>query len=629
MPLPSPSDPRRGRLAIPAVVAALALVATAPAAGGVPASAGEGVHTRHHEPSVAPSRAWADSLKDISHVRYLLYRDYCVHPTSDILMAGGASDSVAGFGASRPQDDLSIAPPCLTDKALGVTDRWECDADQGEVCDGGDADKGLCDVNQYCHMDPRHFLEVVTKAAVRYPASGYLTGQAIYALVKYKLPIRAMQLVQRCRASPWWCDALHGYALQKMGAPEDASRFLRKAMEEAPDSISCGYTDATWLLSDWDTRQDPFTPPGSREHAAAWDCARREAVSDTIWWLSDPLYSVPGNERWGENVVRFLTARFQREIDEEKPFLYSRTIRRPVRWAETVRRGTWNSYAPPRGEYTSKGAARYHFVPAVGVEDLSSPEWHLEAHLNQEGYTPPGRPFSEIPAQVARFRHGDSLRIAVATTLRDAPVEPDPDSASWLIFTDGPRSFPLKLEGRVHGDRSVFVGEVAPRRYVTSLEVRGDSTIGWHRQTVDPLETGGPGLSDLLLYRPTGPADPDSLLLAAGLMLGSTTVDKEDDLGVYWETYGLPADSAKAHVSFSVTLVPAGGGVGALLGRLIPGGGQEWGRVAWTEPGEAGTHRRAIDLDLTDVDPGAYTLVLRAAWPGQPPLERRLDVTVE
>lgn len=576
------------------------------------------------------ARAAGDTLKDIHHVRYMMYRDYYLHPNIGAWSDGQAEALMAA--ATRPfrtATRVLSGDARITPSARGGALAWACSADDGQVCDGGDFDKGICDEPDfYCHSYPKHFLDVVTRAGVDHPESGFLIGQAVYAMVKYLMPIRAMRLVGECQAADWWCDALHGYALQRIGDPQSAAHYMRKAMDEAPDSVSCAYTDATWLVGEWDVRQSPYAPP--TEHSdSTWDCVRRRAVSDTIWWLSDPLYSVPGNARWTESVTRFLTARFQREIDEAKPWRYDIERRADTKRAAVVRRGPWDSFNVFKVRYTGKQAARYHFVPTVGANDLSDPEWHLEAHLNQEGYTPPGRPFSEIPVQVARFRHDDSLRIAVATTLRDIPVEPDPDSAAWLIFTDGPGSFPLALEGRVHDDRSVFVGQVAPRRYVTSLEVHGDSTIGWHRQVVDPLDTGGPGLSDLLLYRPLGSTPPDSLLPAAGLMLGSTTVVKDEGLGVYWETYGLPTDSSKAHVSFTVTLVPSGGGVGAVLGRLIPGGRQERGRVAWTEPGTAGTHRRAVELDLTDVDAGEYTLVLRAAWPGQPPLERRLDVTVE
>lgn len=625
------------RHVIPTAVAVLTLAVAmpraadgslAPAGPCVPPVAGRVVVSATSAVPVAlppkvPLPSPPDSLKDIKHVEYLLYRDYYLYPNISSGLGGGSDTlvwtripSVRGPGIAR------IVP-------RGGAMEFECSADGGDVCDGGDGDKGICEPEWYCHSDPRHFLDVVTEAAVRHPESGFLTGQAVYALVKYLLPIKAMRLVQKCRAAKWWCDALHGYAFQRMGDPGDAAPFLRRAMAEAPDSVSCAYTDATWLLGNWDARQVPLDPPRARERTATWSCARRRAVSDTIWWLADPLYSVPGNYRWEENIVRSLTALFQQEIVDQKPWTYDLVRHQDARWSAEIRRGPWDSYTVFGAQYTGKHAARYHFVPDVGLGNLSSPVWHLDAHLNQEGYTPPGRPFSVIPAQVARFRRGDSLRVAVATTLRDAPVEPDPDSASWLIFTDGPGSFPLRLEGRVHGDRSVFLGEVAPRRYVVGLEVHGDSTIGWHRQTVAPLDTEGPGLSDLLLYRPTGPTEPDSLLAAAGLMLGSTTVEKDEGLGVYWETYGLPVDTAKAHVSFTVTLVPRGGGIGALLGRLVPGGGRERGLVAWTEPGTPGTHRRAIALDLSNVDPGDYTLVLRAAWPGQPALERRLDLTVE
>lgn len=559
----------------------------------------------------------ADTLKGVKHVEFLLYRDYYKYPNG---MVG------------KPNKELDALMWRATPGSLGLGGKgaFACEADDDQVCNGGDLDKGKCSQpDSYCHADPTHFLKVVTEEAEKYPASGYLLGQAVYAMVKYKTPLRAMELVQRCQAAQWWCDALHGYVFGNTGAMDDADPFLERAMAEAPDSVSCAYTDATWLMGEWDARLSPFDPPAAWRRADSWNCRRRRAVSDTIWWLADPLYSVAGNDRWAAHVVRSLMARFQREIKDQAPWTYERVRHDTTRWAATMRRGPWDSFDEFGAEYTGEEAARYHFVPNVDLDSLSSPEWDIEGHLNLEGYTPPGRPFVEIPAQVARFRWGDSIWVAVAATLGDVAVEPDPDSASWLIFTDGPGSFPLRLKGHVDEDRSVFIGQVARRTHVLSLEIHGDSSIAWHRQALEPLDNGEAGLSDLLLYRPVGSTEPDSLHLAAGLMLGSTTVEGDDDVGVYWETYGVPTDTAKAKISFTLTLAPAPGGVGALLGRLVPGGGQERGRVAWVESGTPGTHRKAVALDLSDVDPGEYTLILRAEWPGQPPLERRLDVTIE
>lgn len=64
--------------------------------------------------------------------------------------------------------------------------------------------------------------------------------------------------------------------------------------------------------------------------------------------------------------------------------------------------------------------------------------------------------------------------------------------------------------------------------------------------------------------------EPDSLLAAAVLMHGTTSLEPEE-LGLYWELYGV---SAETPVEFSLEARKAdGGGLISSLRRLLPGGG--------------------------------------------------------
>jgi hypothetical protein len=558
-------------------------------------------------------REWAsraDSTDAIKRVHLLLHNRY---------RYGGLR---AYQGVSRQMDALQMF----------------CDGARGFICTGGDLDAGPCDVGVMCHLPEGHLVDVLKESVQEYPESGFLNGQAVYALIKFARNVEATAVADACRAEKWFCEALKGYVLDSEGRTREAEPHLSVAMQEAPDSVRCAYTDATWLVGDWDQRNLSLAPPDVRKQVRKWDCARIEAVSDTVWWLSDPLYSVPGNERWAEHVVRSLSARFAAEIRTSSPPEHAPRDYPAYLWARRVRRGEWDSWEHLRSArgydnsigtlvWTSDLRAHDHFVPDVELDDLGHPTWSLEAHMEDEGYTPDRGTFDAIPVQLARFRAGDSLMVAGAGSLSGSIVAGEPEHSSRLVLTDGPGSFAASVPGdATRRDTPVFIATAPEGPYIVGLEVVTSGGAAWHRERLEPLPTGAPCLSDLLLYDPAA-GEPGSVKVAAGVMLGSTTVAKGSGVGVFWQTYGVPAG---ATLQFDLSLERPSGGVVEHLGRLLEGRSQQSsGRLKWSEPGAAGTDTRGVVLDLGEVDGGEYTLVLRVSWGEGPPVERRRTITVE
>jgi hypothetical protein len=296
-----------------------------------------------------------------------------------------------------------------------------------------------------------------------------------------------------------------------------------------------------------------------------------------------------------------------------------------------IRRGSWDSYEIRSRSsvrlWTSLEAAQYHFVPEVSVGELTDPAWRLAGTILDEGYTPEEGPFFPIPAQVARFRDGDSLRIALAGTLADSPLRRVPRVTAHFIVTDAPESFPLRAQAEFRRETPRFLERAAMGPGLVGLEVFSDIGIGWYRKAIVPLALGRPEVSDLLLFDPAEEMEPDALPQAASAMLGSVSVPQNMEMGVFWEVYGIPREVV---ARFDLTLERVTGGLVDRLVGLLPGGREEGrGRVEWTETLSPGTHSRGIVLQLTALDPGQYTLVLGVGWEGQPPLERRRRITVE
>ena len=535
-------------------------------------------------------------------------------------------------------------PGATPRQAIGDRLGWTCTPDTGvRSCFGGDWVRGFCPPDVRCHPANDGLLEVLGQSARESPESGFVTGQAVFAFARFGRHLDAMQIAEDCEAAAWWCAALTGHVYRSVERLQDAERSFRRSLAAAPDSIACRYPDATWLLGSW-FRRGAVDPPEAWENWSKQPCSVRTAVSDTIWWLADPLYVVEGNDRWVEQIDRHLRVRwgFEAALDyTRRPSL--RDSWRKDGWEVGVRRGPPDSFEYFRvarahgaaGSYwTSKKAARYHFVPDFEGEGFSHPTWRLEADFDDEGYTPPYAPFYALPIQIARFRKPDStgdasasttMRVATASSALGTSIEAAADSAH-LILTDAPGSFPLHLEAPFHEGKTVYLAETPPKRYVTSLEVLTPAGIGWHREMLEPMELDGPGLSDILLYEPLGFATPDSLLAATSMMLGTTELEDVPEVGLYWEVYGA---EAKQPLEFQLRLERDGGGFFDKLRRLLPGGPEEaTGTVIWNETATGPVSANSIVLDLKTLDAGSYTLVLRARWEGQELVESRRKLVI-
>lgn len=526
-----------------------------------------------------------------------------------------------------------------TSPRFGSVDRGGLETELDRVCDGGsalchggDPDRGYCPQNVYCHPTEEFLLDALLEEAGKSPNSGFVLGQAVYGLVKFRFLEDAAALVNGCEAEEWWCNALRGYLLHDLGRMAEAETLFREAVAGAPSSFLCDAGDALWLLGEWDQRPGDIDHlPDARVETAGWSCEERLAASDTLLWLADPLFNDPGNDRWTEHMARALAAHFAWEIRRA-----TRGAEVPQRYVDhdramRIRRGTWDSFDLPPGRsevrfWTSEAAARYHFVPDVKAGDWWNPVWRLNGTLLDEGYSPDLGPFFPVPVQIARFRGDGTLRLAASADLRGPPFRRVPEAQTYLVLSQGPGSVNQRLEEVVHRSNPVFVGEFEPGRSVLALEVMMEIGIGWERRVVSPLLMNGPELSDLLLFRPSSDSVPGSLTEAAAVMLPQPVLEEGVALGVYWETYGAPAG---AELQFSLTLQRDTGGIVDRLRALLPGGAQEGqGQVAWSEEGEGEGHSRSLSLDLEELDEGNYVVVVRVEWFGQPPMEKRRSFTI-
>ena len=500
----------------------------------------------------------------------------------------------------------------------------DCLADEGDLCFGGDHE------DQQCRRVPRcrdaaqvdRFLTSLEEAARLRPDDAHTVAQAVYAFARLGRHGAASRIAGACRVDESWCALVRGMALHRSGQQTEAEAAFRAALPQADPDLGCRLTGIEELLDERD-----------RGIYRRLTCATRREFEERFWWLSDPLYSVAGNDRWTEHINR----RFELVLHER---LVEAIRGHHPEWHETalVRRGHEDSWSeePPR-RWTSRRGARYRFTPTSAVSDgVRALSYELHASESDEGYTPGYGPVSQLPGQFARFLEGDSLVVAAAAGYGDAflsvrgsptaaaspgdTVRADGPPVAALILSDGPKSFPLVLGPAAVRERAVFLAQFPPAPVVASLEVvAGGGAVGRVRRGLVPLDGGAVVVSDLLFFAPgeEGPVEHPSELTrnpelprnrteAAALMLGSESIASTDRVAVYWETYGLAQDEA---FEVSVEVEGAPPGLAARVLRAVGlGDAPTRAAVAWTEVGTGATHPRAIVLDVSGLGEGEYSL---------------------
>ena len=160
-----------------------------------------------------------------------------------------------------------------------------------------------------------------------------------------------------CSSVEWWCDLLRGLAHHRRGAPERAEEYYRRGLPGADPELACRLGGVGEILRGRD-----------RSAYDALDCTSRTEFESRFWWLADPMFSMPGNDRWTEHISRRL------ELVLHEPILWVNRGRHPVAHeVPVVRRGQNDSWSrkpgQPQERWTGRRAARYRFAPASALVD--------------------------------------------------------------------------------------------------------------------------------------------------------------------------------------------------------------------------------------------------------------------
>ena len=492
--------------------------------------------------------------------------------------------------------------------------RSACRADDGEICYNGDhEDHNWRSPWRRRPEDVAQFLADLAEAARAHPDDALAFAQVVYAYTRLRDYGDALAVADECAFETWWCELLLGMVHDRGGRTHDAEARFRAALARADPALASHLTGIADLLGR-DNR--------SEYRRLAGDA--RANFEARFWWLTDPMWSIPGNDRWTAHVRR----RFEALLHAHLLGARGGSHRHPHE-GELVRRGpedSWSASSTPAARWTSMRAARYRFTPISAISaGIGAVRYDLRAERTDERYTPRTYgPVVQVPAQFARFREGDSLLVVAAARVNDAPH--DAPRTAFLV-SDGPGRLQATTRRTPADNRPVFEAVVARWPVVVSIEsLDGQRGAARARAGLPPLDSGELDLSDPLLVTTAALDPPLHREDAVARMLATTTVAAGSVLTVYWEIYGVSREQP-LWMSLSIEGARPGWftrGLRALRIRSAP----RLPTVSWTRTASAGTNPTALEVDLGNIGVGEYTLRIEAIGPdgARATAERRLTV---
>ncbi|HYJ80759.1 MAG TPA: hypothetical protein VEW03_14185 [Longimicrobiaceae bacterium] len=441
-------------------------------------------------------------------------------------------------------------------------------------------------------------------------ASGdsWVAGQRVRYLVEAGRAADAARAARECRAARWWCLALEGYALHAGRDYVAAEAAFAAALGAMPAADRREWTDLTPLLADGDA--------GALRRMAA---GGRDSTVRRLWWLADPFWTEPGNDRRAEHFARLVTDRFQDRARTTEGLFWADDLREimlrygvPTGWERMRPRGMQN--APP-GVITHYAADAYEYLPTLRLaRDPAAIEpgaWKLEDPRARTQYSSPSfRSLQELPHQLAVFRRGGRAEVVAAFRLEHDSLPAAPVLEAGLVLARDELAEPVLARTRVQGARGVLRASAFPEPALVSVEVREEASrhAGRARYAVDLRPpTGDLSLSDVLVLADAD-ARPESLDAAAPLARGDTRLHAGERLGLFWEVYGLEAGTDSLTLSLALSRRDARG-LRRTAERLGLARTATPVRMRWSEEVEgSAVLPRSLAIALPNLPPGDYAI---------------------
>ncbi|HJU74804.1 MAG TPA: hypothetical protein VJ717_13765 [Gemmatimonadaceae bacterium] len=437
----------------------------------------------------------------------------------------------------------------------------------------------------------------------------WLVGQRIRYLVEADRAHDARRAANECRGTLWWCSALTGFAEHALGDYAAADTAFSQALVAMPEAERCKWLD----LSD-------LVPEDYRKEYGAVPCARRDSVNAHVWWLADPRWADTGNDLRTEVFARLTMSHLVQQARSAHDMAWGEDMAElmlrygwPTAWSRTMP----SSVDPTRISVVGhEPSPSFEFMPAGrAIKDAlraDSANWTPTADRPTTRYAPKyARRFAGVAPQVAWFARGDSAAVVVAYEVGSRDTVFRRDSVTGAVaLSRGPTDFAVAQSG-TGARRNALVLGTRREPALVSVEVADSSAGAYGRARFGIAPPADSALSDILLFE-RGEGLPRDFAAAVGRALGTLTVAREREFGLYWELYGNLARSQT--VTYSVTVERIGAGwLRRLAERVRLRDRPQPVRVGFDDhPGVQNVAARSLFIDVSHIPAGRYRLTLTA-----------------
>ena len=497
--------------------------------------------------------------------------------------------------------------------------RGPCDVEVGRLCywhDDGAPPRELPEPERI-GRDRDQLLAVLADAARQIGGDEWIVGQRVRYLIEARRDADAVAAAAECGATPWWCASLRGLALHRAGDYAGAESAFADALAGMPAEQRCRWTDISVFLEGSAATRYRRLP-----------CAERGSMERRFWWLARPLYGLAGNDLLTEFFARRTMSRLEQQARSAYNMSWGWDVDEllmrygwPTWWTRD-RPSTLSSMGPVIVGHEPTPSFFFHpaerLLLAVEPGDARPEDWEPRRSLPRARFAPAyAASFSDLRAQVAVFRRGDSaLVVAAYESPADSLFEGAGVQATLALARDDSSAIVLARGRHPAGATEALVAVARGGPLLVSVELTAPATRGVARTRFGvrtPPPSGRIALSDLLLHEPagTGVAGLEEIARRA---LGSTRLPAGGSVGLYWETYGLPPEGEPLSLTLSVERIGVPWHTRAaerlgLSARVTPL------RIRWPEvpARDRSFASRTIDVDLSALPPGRYRIRLTAA----------------
>lgn len=451
------------------------------------------------------------------------------------------------------------------------------------------------------------------------PGDGWIIGQRVRYLAEHGRADSAVLVAQRCRATPWWCEALTGFARHVARDYPAADDAFARALRLMDEEQRCAWTDLSLLLGD-----------GVRRYRAL-PCSERQRVNERIWWLARPLYSQPGNDLRTEHYARHTMALLLEDAETADGVRSGADSRElivrfgwPTHWSRPFDRPASLEPSPVLGYEPSPS---FWFLPTPALakpgDDVTQLRWDPWMERPPARYAPPyAAGFAPIAqVQFARFLRGDTtLTVAAFDLTLDSIFANHPVDLRLAVAKDP--ATPVIIGPPRPGSHGVVSVRSRWRPAVLSLEGMGRGTpwVARWRVMAPPDPAGVPPiLSDILLFVPQEML-PESLDGVLPVVLRAAVLRAGQQVGLYWEMYDASDSTALVEFAVAVTKAHSRGKVPYPVGRAeCPPRFGSPVAVRWREEPDSPRRGmgRAIVLDLRPLSRGRYVVSVQTSVAGE------------